>query len=551
MNAIFPTMVPPSEASRTTFTIARRIEEFRQLQSPTPALSTSSSTTVAAVHRWSASELWIGHRPYSPQPNAATWVEAALSAVSSCRAADSLSLITYPTETPAASSSSLSHIACDVLCGRYNDALSLVNALVDVVISRCLTSTTSTSPTAASINHKDYALKLLRHVRTEVFPAMCAALETSNAPEHQSDDDFRLCDVDVFPRAWGDASTAATCAFSTSIMSRSQHAVRCVATSALAGLMSYVEHRLRTLQGHALAAVRVRQHRDDMAAKAHHQMKSKNAKKSSAILKVRVAPVVGSRDIAALAISALSTPEIVSLTTLLHQLRGIHMNHVTQGHYANLSVVHREVEWLLVTSMDHASPSIKMLLRDVSNEWKNVSLPNAVAHFLKSPVVEQQSSAASTQQRDGSNDHVASTAVALQILEHLERKVDTAQKFADPFWRSTSSQRPGSDGDVNPAAAVGRHDCTMLMRRVLESATSHAVPSSTDVVMGGEAFCTHVTCANLSTPLGCYNYLCSALENIVDDSVALFGPDHERSKLAEGMRRELTTRAMACGLLQR
>jgi hypothetical protein len=543
MNAVFPTMVSPS-ASRTPFTMARRIEEFRQLQPPTPALSTSSSASVAPLHQWSASELWIGRRPYSLQPNAATWVEAALSAVSSCRTADSLRLITYPAETPFASSSSLSHIACDLLCGRYHDALSLVNALVDVIISRCLT---SASPTAASINHKDYALKLLRHVRTEVFPAICAALETPNAPGHHSDDNFRLRDVDVFPRAWGSASAAATCAFSTSIMSRSQHAVRCVATSALAELMSYVEYRLRTLQGHALAAVRVRQHHDDMASKAHHQLKSKNAKKSSAILKVRAAPFVGNRDIAALAISALSTPEIVSLTTVLHQLRGIQMNHVTQGHYANLSVVYREVEWLLVTSMDAGSPSMKTLLRDVSNEWKNVSLPNAVAYFLKSPVVEQQSSAASTQ-REG-NDH-ASPAVALQILEHLERNVDTAQKFVDPFWRCASSKRPGSDGDASPAA-VGRHDCTMLMRRVLESATSHVVPSNTDVVMGGEAFCTYVTCANLSSPLGCYNYLCSALENIVDDSVALFGPDHERSKLAERMRRELTTRAIACGLLQR
>lgn len=387
-------------------------------------------------------------------------------------------------------------------------------------------------------------MRLLRHVRSVVFPMMLAANSVSEDEEVTDFSDG------LFPRAWK-SETQKKVNKSSGGMSQRKHAIRCVASRALDDLISFVEARLRKVQGQALNAVRVRLYHEDAAAKAVQQ-KSKNAKKS-AILKVRTSTTTGIRDAAAAATVALSAPQMTFYSKLLQQLRDTQVHSVAQGAYTNLSVVFREVEWLLLTSVfdDGPTPSttIARLAYEVSDEWKNVSLASAVSSF------------ASDEDRDANEatvpgktlhvaDHAATHAdsashVALQILDHLETSVDKAQLFAYPFWRLSSASSLDGSNAIN---GCERYDCTMLMRQVLHSSTN-----TTTTNVGGHdgGFCTHATSSMLLTPLGCYDYLCAALENIVDDCVALFGPEHERSKLAEAMRRELTTRAISCGLLQR
>ncbi len=105
-------------------------------------------------------------------------VAAALGAVASCRSADTFDALVHP--MPASTTSvprvtSLSELACAVMCGQCTSRLALLDRIADLIIERCVVSPVSSTSSLFHTNfakeagkewdqRREYALTLLQHL---------------------------------------------------------------------------------------------------------------------------------------------------------------------------------------------------------------------------------------------------------------------------------------------------------------------------------------------------------------------------------------------------
>lgn len=533
------------DSTVSRFQLKERIAEFGRLllHSPNVATCPAAEVPVREVpkgeHALSVGDLAIEENfDASQDENDLLCVSAALDAISSCRSADTLDAMVNPLSAGSRNApvASLSELACAVLCGQCTSRLVLLDRFVDVIIERCILSAVGgTSLYLSSLSKESgtewdqrraYALSLLRHLSSNVAPMLF--------PTSAQDSVARM-----FPACWHRppsvvASAENMCAAVGKRFSQRRHAVRCVATRCLESLGQHISRRIKTEVNNAAAAAGADEARRRQLSKQNGTSNKRSAVVS--LLRGGQGRVV------------VQYPSTVSLlVNLTEQLQTLQRNVVNACGYTNTTVFSRDVEWLLVgciTCDAHVST-----VRSIRSAWRERIVPTAlivrgnVAPPLKASTASLNTLRPTTESSlPAAPSATPSAAVlALDVLLHLETHVDRTGVFAHPFWRLDEARRGGrlagssvSDGGDD---VLQRFECTMLMRKVLEGASS----ASAGEQHGG----------TLSSLQGCYAYMCAALEAIVDDSVTLFGPHHPNSTLAESMRKELTKRAIVCGLLQR